>query len=142
MNRALVIDDDVFQALFVRTILEKGGWQVDVAEDGRAGIARLRQDRYDLVIADIVTPDQKGIETIHMVRSQFPEVRIIAMSAGNGGGTDDDLHFARAFGADQTIRKPFTPAALLKRMESAMAPRCDFRVETGLPANGRGVPPS
>lgn len=141
MGRALVIDDDAFQMLFVRTVLENVGWQVDAAADGRAGIARLRQDRYDLVITDIIMPNQEGLETIRMVRSQFPGIRIIAMSAGSSG-TGDYLHFARSFGADQTVRKPFTPAALLERVERAMARRFDFRVETGFPADGNGRAPS
>ena len=119
--RALVIEDDKVSLLLVSRMLEKRGWQVDAAGNGRAGMALMADRRYDLVVTDIFMPDQEGLETISQIRRTYPGLRILAMSAGGARPEFDYLAIARSIGATATIRKPFTPSALLAQVDQIMA---------------------
>ncbi len=73
-QRILVIDDEAPVRDMMRQTLERAGYEVIEAGDGRQGMARLRQQPADLVITDILMPEQEGIKTIRMLRKEFPEV--------------------------------------------------------------------
>lgn len=82
MYKVLVIDDEpVLRATF-KHILEESGYEVWVAENGVVGVDRCREIHPDLVITDIWMPEQDGFATIRILRDEFPDIRIIAMSAG------------------------------------------------------------
>lgn len=134
--RALVIEDDKVNLLLVSRTLEKRGWQVDVATNGRTAMALMAERNYDLVVTDIIMPDQEGLETISQIRRNHPSLRILAMSAGGAKPDFDYLKIARTMGASDTIRKPFTPSALLTHVERVMA----VPVPVTAPPAGGGVP--
>jgi CheY-like chemotaxis protein len=106
----LVVDDeDSIRGLF-RELLTAEGYRVVVASDGRQACEMLRQGMNpDLVITDLVMPNQEGIETIRAIRQQFPTVRIIAISGAFGGKF---LRMAKLLGADATLTKPILPDQL------------------------------
>jgi DNA-binding response OmpR family regulator len=91
----------------LRAVLEQEGYMVDEAQNGREGIARCRQTPADLVITNILMPEQEGLETIRILRREFPVVKIIAISGGGQRGNLDFLTVARQLGAWRTLRKPF-----------------------------------
>lgn len=106
MGHILVIDDDPRIRLLIRRILEKDGHMIDEAGDGASGVESHRRNGYQLVITDIIMPDQEGVETIRILKREFPGLPVIAMSGG--GGTDlDYLGLARKLGADAILHKPF-----------------------------------
>jgi two-component system, chemotaxis family, chemotaxis protein CheY len=119
--RALVIEDDKVNLLLVSRTLEKRGWQVDSATNGRSAMTLMGERNYDLVVTDIIMPDQEGLETISRIRRDHPSLRILAMSAGGAKPDFDYLKIARTLGACDTIRKPFTPSALLVHVDRVMA---------------------
>ena len=82
MKHVLIIDDEYDITRLLSRILEDAGYKTTVAEDGRKGIQRFRQDPADLVIADIFMPDKDGLEVICELREDFPQVCFIAMSGG------------------------------------------------------------
>jgi CheY-like chemotaxis protein len=100
----LVVDDeDAIRELF-QDLLSAAGYQVLVASDGRQAVDLLRRGMTpDLLITDLVMPNQEGIETIQAVRQQFPKMKIIAMSGAFGG---QFLRMAKLLGADATLMKP------------------------------------
>lgn len=91
----------------IAAILRGEGYGVYEAQNGRDGFALFQQHRPDLVITDIIMPDQEGIETIRRLRAENPAVTIIAMSGGSYGGNIDFLRMAKEFGAAATLSKPF-----------------------------------
>jgi DNA-binding response OmpR family regulator len=119
--RALVIEDDKLYLIFVCKTLEKHGWQVDAAVNGRAALALMQERAYDLVITDIFMPEQEGMETITRIASEFPNTRILAMSGGSGHADLDVLGFARKLGADGCIAKPFLPTALITHVSGLLS---------------------
>jgi DNA-binding NtrC family response regulator len=103
-TRVLVVDDNSGIRSLLRSILESGGYQVAEASNGRLAIEHLRTNHADLVMMDLVMPEQEGIETIKELRVALPNLRIIAMSGAFGG---DYLKVARLLGASDALQKPF-----------------------------------
>lgn len=110
--KALVIDDEAAMRALIATILRGAGHEVIEAADGRIGMELFERHQPELVITDIVMPNQEGIETIRTLHRLRPDVRIIAISGG-GHGQFDFLGMAREFGALATLAKPFRKQELL-----------------------------
>ena len=113
MAHILVIDDEDLMRQMLRDIIEDAGHEVSVASDGRAGLAALQEKPADLVITDILMPEQDGLELIRDLHREHPDVKILAIS---GGGTTVKLDFlpqAQELGAHGALHKPFGRSELL-----------------------------
>ncbi|MCP4746692.1 MAG: response regulator [Desulfobacteraceae bacterium] len=113
MKRILIVDDDEQFRLMLRRVLEKEGYEVHEAVDGRQAIASFRRLRTDLIITDIIMPEKEGVETIVALRQEFPTVKIIAVSGGGRNAPGDYLLLADKLGAQVTMEKPLDRARLL-----------------------------
>jgi CheY-like chemotaxis protein len=120
--RILVIDDEAAIRYTVQLLLEDSGFTVEVASNGREGVAAFRANPPDLVLTDILMPEQEGIETIMQIRREFPKTKIIAMSGGGRMGNTDFLTIAKGLGADATIAKPFETEDLIDLVQRLLAP--------------------
>lgn len=123
--KALVIDDESMIRTLIVRILQTEGYEVSEAPNGRIGYALFQQHSPDLVITDIIMPDQEGIETIRRLRAVNPQVTIIAMSGGSQSGNIDFLRMAKEFGAAATINKPFRKqdlVALIRQLVNGNGP--------------------
>lgn len=114
MARILVIDDEPLVRKTVRLALERVGHQVDEATNGREGEQRLAAQPVDLVITDILMPDQEGIETIRNLQRTNPQLKILAMSGGGRTQNQEFLEIAKKFGAAATMAKPFDVTELAR----------------------------
>jgi two-component system, chemotaxis family, chemotaxis protein CheY len=119
--KILVMDDEAQILRLVREILHAAGHQVLCAADGIAGMALFRKEAPEVVIVDIVMPEQEGIETILAIRRESPRVKVIAISGAGPVGDVDVLKMARALGADDVISKPFRAQELLSRVRSLVS---------------------
>ena len=114
-NRSvLIVDDDESLRYLLRRYLVEAGYQVHEAEDGRQATRMYRQRPADLVVLDLVMPDQEGLETIRVLRQEFPSVRIIAIS---GAFLGEFLPVATALGAQAALEKPIEQALFLKTVQ-------------------------
>jgi CheY-like chemotaxis protein len=111
-RKILIIDDEEGIRQMMRLALEKAGYEVFDASDGRQGIKIYRQGLPDLVITDIFMPEMEGLETIMALRREQPDAKIIAMSGGGTGG-HDYLPAALKLGSSRALAKPFTQKDLL-----------------------------
>ena len=108
MAQILVIDDDLMMQSVLKEMLTFLGHEVRQALDGREGVRFCRESPPDLVLTDIMMPEQDGLQTIRELRSSSPKVKIIAMSGGSQHLRGMDvLGFASHFGARQVLYKPF-----------------------------------
>ena len=114
MARILVIDDEVQVRAMLRHTLEREGYKVVDAPDGKAVMRLCREQQVDLVIADLIMPEMEGIETIMELRREFPGVKIIAISRGGHVGPEAYLRMARSLGARRTFTKPFERNEMLE----------------------------
>jgi CheY-like chemotaxis protein len=120
MTRILVVDDNAGVRTSARALLEAAGFQVVEAESGAAALRVLRSEGADVVLTDIFMPDTDGIELIHALRRDSPDLPIVAMS----GGGKDVLAVARSFGAAGVVEKPLTQRKLVGAIRRAIgAPR-------------------
>lgn len=114
MKKILVIEDNPIVRSTVGRILQAGGYEVISASDGLQGVAAFRKEQPDLVVTDIIMPEQEGIETIRQILSDRPNAKIIAISGGGRIGNTDFLQIARKVGASEVLPKPFDPDDLLQ----------------------------
>ena len=112
----LVIDDDYLVRYTLARLLRSEGYEVITAADGERGMSVFRSAVPDLVITDIIMPEQEGIETIRLMRRERPDAKIIAISGGSRLGDLDVLDIASKLGADDIVRKPFDAGDLLSRV--------------------------
>lgn len=114
MLSVLIVDDQVKICQLIRDALEGEGYHIEEARDGKARLECYREQTVDLVLMDILMPDQDGLEAIMAFRREFPDSRIIAMNGGTDGiGVPNVLDGATLLGARRTLQKPFELQALL-----------------------------
>jgi DNA-binding NtrC family response regulator len=123
MTKILVIDDDALVRKSIVHLLEGAGYEVLSADDGKRGMAMFRSEQPDLVITDIVMPEQEGIQTITEMLKSKPGTKIIAISGAGRIGNTDFLKIAQALGAMDAIPKPFDPDELLTVVKNCLAGR-------------------
>lgn len=116
MARILIIDDNTTMSQMLREALELSGYEVVEASNGEEGLDLCRQHDVGLIITDLFMPKKDGLEAITELQSEFPETRIIAVTAHGEDENYDFLRVARALGARRTFQKPFD----LEEMRSAV----------------------
>ena len=113
----LVIDDDAAVSGLLQRILSGAGYHVLVAADGKMGMEAVEREAVDLVITDLVMPEQEGIETVNRLHVQRPNLPVIAISGAFGGSF---LKAAAMLGAAATLAKPIAADELLRVVERCM----------------------
>jgi DNA-binding response OmpR family regulator len=125
MPRILVIDDDTAVCTVIKTVLEREGFDVVVAEDGRSGIAAVENSRFDVILIDILMPGMDGLESIRHLNKRAPDVPVVAMSGfqlrDSAKGAPDFLSMATKLGAASSIQKPFRGRELVQVVEACLA---------------------
>lgn len=114
----LVVDDDDDVRKVLRLMLESGGYRVLEAADGRKALEQVRKEHVDLVMTDLVMPEQEGFETIQAIRRERPSLKVIAMSGAFGG---EFLRIAKLLGAHSTLQKPLRVEGVLGAVADALA---------------------
>lgn len=115
MSSVLVVDDEDQIRQLIRETLSQSGYQVTEARDGKEALRQYRQSPADLVIMDILMPDQDGLESITTLKHEFPNVKIIAITGGSDMiGILNFLDVAKMLGAHRTLQKPFDMKTLLE----------------------------
>ena len=77
----LIVDDDELMRSFLSTILSEEGYHVEVARDGKTGLAILLNSEFDLVITDLKMPDISGLDLMHEGKKAKPETRWVIIKA-------------------------------------------------------------
>ncbi|HEY9567010.1 MAG TPA: response regulator [Thalassobaculum sp.] len=122
MATILVIDDEPSLRDVARLALEGAGHTVTEAPDGRAAMAALDRMLPDLIITDILMPEQEGLQTIREIRKRWKSVPVLAMSGGGRTARLDFLQIAKGLGANATLTKPFRVRDLLAAVDQLLRP--------------------
>ena len=101
-NRILVVDDDSYVRGATEEILIRKGYDVETASEAKAALERLEKGEYDLLLSDIKMPGMGGLELLEQVKSRWPEMHVILMTAY---GTVEDAVEAMRKGAYDYIEK-------------------------------------
>jgi DNA-binding response OmpR family regulator len=112
----LVVDDDVKIVRLVRTYLERAGYRVIEATDGRSALSAISLEAPALVILDIMLPEIDGLAVLRAVR-RTDQTPVIILSAR---GLTNDRITGLGAGADDYLPKPFSPAELVLRVQRVL----------------------
>lgn len=117
MSRILIVEDEESIAELERDYLELSGFGVEIEADGEAGLARALNEKFDLLILDLMLPGVDGFEICKQVRKE-KNTPILMVSAKK-----DDIDKIRGLGlgADDYITKPFSPSELVARVKAHLA---------------------
>lgn len=111
--RILIIDDDEQIRIILKQLMEWAGFDVIAAENGKVAMELQRKTPADLVITDLIMPEQEGLETISRLKKDFKGIKIIAISGGGRIGPEAYLPAALELGADRVFAKPFDIKSVL-----------------------------
>ena len=123
MPHILIVEDSEDLRYIIKDILQQAGHTISEACDGTEVAKFLQEDNIDLVITDIIMPEQEGIQTILEIRRKNTDIKIIGISGGGLGGAEHYLEMAREFGANATLQKPFQKAQLLELVNTLLKPK-------------------
>ena len=112
---ALLVEDEEDIAFVLRYLLERNGFAVDHAADGRQAMARLEAEPPDVVVMDIMLPYHDGIELLGHLRGRdaWSGVPVLMLTAK---ARESDIVRALELGADDYVTKPFQPEEVLARI--------------------------
>jgi two-component system, OmpR family, copper resistance phosphate regulon response regulator CusR len=115
--RLLVVEDQKKMANFIKKGLAEVGYSVDHAESGSAAETLVAENEYDLIILDVMLPDQNGFDTARHIRADGYSGPILMLTALSG--TKDKVHGLDA-GADDYLTKPFAFEELCARVRALL----------------------
>jgi CheY-like chemotaxis protein len=118
MSSILVVDDEDQIRRLVCETLEQAGYHVTEARDGKEALQQYRLAPADLVLMDVLMPNQDGLETTVELRREYPDVKIIVITGGSDMiGILNYLDVAKMLGAHSTLQKPFEMKTLLETIQ-------------------------
>jgi len=112
----LVIDDEPKIVKLARDFLERAGFQVLDARNGKTGLAAARSEKPDLIVLDLMLPEMDGLDVCRALRRES-DVPIIMLTAR---AEETDQLIGLELGADDYITKPFSPRALVARVRAVL----------------------
>jgi two-component system, OmpR family, response regulator VicR len=116
--KILICEDNPMAMKTLSVVLEREGYQADVADDGNVGIEMLQKNDYDLMVVDIHLPYRSGLELIKFVRSeQGKDTPVIILSAFSDNQMQRQ---AGELGISDYIVKPFNPVDLVAKIKSIL----------------------
>jgi len=129
-RRILVVEDEEALAIGIRDAVEHAGFEASVAHDGNTALETARNGGFDLIVLDLMLPGQSGLDVLKKLRADNHTVRVLVLTA-----LADEEDLVRGFeaGADDYMKKPFSPRELLARIEA------QFRRDTMAPTTAPQV---
>ncbi len=121
MKKILIVDDQIEVRELVQVTLEIGDYQILAAENGQQAIEIARAEHPDIILLDIMMPgsDVDGLEACRRLKSDpaTADITIVMLSAK---GQEVDIQTGKVAGADDYFTKPFSPIALIEKVESVI----------------------
>lgn len=120
MTRKILIADDEQNILIsLEFLMKREGYEVIVAQDGEEAVHKIRSERPDLVLLDVMMPRKSGFEVCQEVKAdaELARVRILMLTAK---GRDTEVAKGLALGADAYMTKPFSTRELVEKVRSML----------------------
>lgn len=114
MKKILIVEDDLSIAELEKDYLELEGFEVEICNNGVAGLNALKTNEYDLLILDVMLPKIDGFTILRTIREE-KDIPVLLVSAKK---EDIDKIKGLSLGADDYITKPFNPSELVARVKS------------------------
>jgi len=118
MHNILIVDDDPEIHDLARTMLKDSAWSPDSVLSGEEALAKLKDQTYDIVLADILMPEMDGLTLLQRIQEVGPETKVLIMTAANRPDRVAGSMRGRAAGY---LSKPFSKDQLLEALNDALA---------------------
>ena len=118
-GRILVVDDEIYIVHILDFSLGMEGYEVLTALDGEQALERLKNDKPDLIVLDIMMPKVDGYEVCRAIKTN-PETQHIPVILLSAKGRNVDQKMGFDVGADDYITKPFSPRKLVERINALL----------------------
>ena len=113
----LVVDDESVLAEMVSMALRYEGWNISTAGDGASAIATARSQRPDVVVLDVMLPDMSGLDVLHKLREENPQLPVLLLTAKDA--VEDRIAGLTA-GGDDYVTKPFSIEEVVLRLRALL----------------------
>ncbi|KDO98571.1 transcriptional regulator [Mycobacterium avium subsp. hominissuis A5] len=113
----LVVDDEAVLAEMVSMALRYEGWNIATASDGASAIAAARNQRPDVVVLDVMLPDMSGLDVLHKLREENPQLPVLLLTAKDA--VEDRIAGLTA-GGDDYVTKPFSIEEVVLRLRALL----------------------
>jgi len=126
MAKILIVDDDPDMRLAIASVLKSRSYEVIEARDGKEGLAKLGEDKPDLMLLDLLMPNMDGFAVIKELEDskwrayRNMPVLIISSIREEASQRRYELETGRRLGADDYVEKPIEPFALLERINKLL----------------------
>ena len=120
MSVILIIEDDKDLRDMLKTALLRKDHVVLEAENGKEALIHFKPGVTDLIITDLLMPEEDGLKVIMKMREIKRDIKLIAISGGGSGGPGSYLDLARALGADAVYSKPFSVNDLTAKIDDLL----------------------
>ena len=117
VNKILLVDDEIEITEINKRYLEQGGYDIDIANDGKEALEKYKRNKYSLIITDIMMPNMDGYDLISEVQYLDAEQPFLFITAKT---TEPDKIYSLSLGADDYIVKPFSPRELVLRVRNIL----------------------
>jgi two-component system alkaline phosphatase synthesis response regulator PhoP len=128
-GRILVVDDEIYIVHILDFSLGMEGYEVLTALDGEQALERLKSDKPDLIVLDIMMPKVDGYEVCRTIKSN-PETQHIPVILLSAKGRNVDQKMGFDVGADDYITKPFSPRKLVERINALLGQSVSEKTNT------------
>ena len=120
MPGVLIVEDDKELREMLKMSLLRRHFTVLEAENGKEAITHFKPALTDLVVTDLIMPEEDGLKVVIKLRELKPSIKIIAISGGGKVGPGSYLNLAKALGADAIYSKPFSINDLTTKIEQLL----------------------
>lgn len=120
MPGILIVEDDKELREMLKLSLLRSNFTVLEAENGKDAIVHFKPLLTDLVVTDLIMPEEDGLKVVIKLRELKPSIKIIAISGGGKVGPASYLNLAKALGADAIYTKPFSINDLIAKIEELL----------------------
>lgn len=118
--KILVVDDNPMNRMLVVKVLQKKGFETDIAENGKIAVFKVGNNKYDMVLMDLQMPEMDGYEATKIIRARQDTKKDIPIIAMTAHAMDGEKERCLALGMDEFIPKPFYPEELYEKIKELL----------------------
>ncbi|HZA19473.1 MAG TPA: response regulator [Actinomycetota bacterium] len=119
MRKLLIADDEPGIRRLMRVTLQSDRYEIVEAADGEEALAQARQHRPDLILLDVMMPKRSGLDVCRILKDD-PATADIAIIMLTARAQDSDIKEGEDAGSDGYFMKPFSPVALMRRVDEVL----------------------
>jgi CheY-like chemotaxis protein len=120
MPGILIVEDNRELREMLKESLTRKNFIVQEADNGKDAIIHFKPSVTDLVLTDLIMPEEDGLKVIMKLRELKPSLKFIAISGGGKAGPASYLNLAKALGADAIYSKPFSVNEMIEKIEELL----------------------